>query len=120
MSTGDVLDPDVVDRLRQLTPPGEPDVLTEILQLFLDDVPGRIETLRAATAAGDAIAVQRAAHSLKGSSGNIGARALYEVCRQLDDSAKSGDLSRVTLLLDRLVVEYGRVEAEIKRLVGRG
>jgi HPt (histidine-containing phosphotransfer) domain-containing protein len=117
MSTGDVLDPDVVDRLRQLTPPGEPDVLTDILHLFLDDVPRRIETLRAATAAGDATAVQRVAHSLKGSSGNIGARALYDVCRQLDDSAKSGDLARVGPLLDSLGAEYGRVEAQIKRLL---
>lgn len=117
MSTGDVLDLDVVDRLRQLTPPGEPDVLTEILHLFLDDVPRRIETLRAALGAGDAVAVQRAAHSLKGSSGNIGARAMYDVCRQLDDGAKAGDLARLQPLVDRLVSEYARVEAEIRRLM---
>ena len=117
MSTGDVLDPDVVDRLRQLTPPGDPDVLTQILHLFLDDVPKRIETLRAATAAGDAIAVQRTAHSLKGSSGNIGARALCEVCQQLDDGAKAGDLARLRSLVESVVSEYARVEAEIRRLL---
>jgi HPt (histidine-containing phosphotransfer) domain-containing protein len=117
MSTGDVLDPDVVGRLRQLTPPGEPDVLTEILRLFLDDVPRRIETLRAATAAGDAIAVQRAAHSLKGSSGNIGARALYDVCRKLDDTAKAGNLVRLQPLVDALADEYTKVETEIRSLL---
>lgn len=118
MPGGDVLDPDVVKGLRQLTPAGEPDVLVEILTVFLDDVPKRIVALRAAAAAGNAIAMQRAAHSLKGSSGNIGARALHDVCRQLDDRARSGDLTRLTPLLESLATEYGRVEAEIKRLLG--
>ena len=118
MSSGDVLDPDVVKSLRQLTPAGEPDVLVEILTVFLDDVPKRIVALRAAVVAGDAFAMQHAAHSLKGSSGNIGARALHDVCRQLDDRARSGDLARVTPLLESLATEYGRVEAEIKRLLG--
>ena len=117
MPSGDVLDPDVVQSLRQLTPPGEPDVLVEILTVFLNEVPKRIVALRAAAVAGDALAMQRAAHSLKGSSGNIGARALHEVCRQLDDRARSGDLTGVTPLLDSLATEYDRVEAEIRRLL---
>jgi HPt (histidine-containing phosphotransfer) domain-containing protein len=117
MPSGDVLDPDVVRGLRRLTPAGEPDVLVEILTVFLDDVPKRILALRAAAVAGDAFAMQRAAHSLKGSSGNIGARALHDVCRQLDDHARSGDLTRVTPLLDSLAIEYDRVEAEIRRLL---
>jgi HPt (histidine-containing phosphotransfer) domain-containing protein len=118
MPSGDVLDPDVVKSLRQLTPAGEPDVLVEILTVFLDDVPKRIVALRAAAAAGDAFAMQHAAHSLKGSSGNIGARALHDVCRQLDDRARSGDLTRVTPLLESLATEYDKVEVEIKRLLG--
>ena len=119
MSARDVLDPAVVERLRQLTPPGEPDVLHEVLTLFLTEVPKKIDALRAAVAAGDMAAVQRTAHSLKGSSGNIGARALYDVCRRLDDDAKSGELARLPPLLARVVAEYARVEAEISKLVGR-
>ena len=48
MTTRGVLDPAVVDRLRQLTPPGEPDVLAEIFTVFLEEVPRRIERLKAA------------------------------------------------------------------------
>jgi len=118
MNAHDVLDPDVVERLRQLTPPGEPDVLAEIFNLFLDDVPKRIDALRSAVLSGDAVKVQRTAHSLKGSSGNIGARAMHEVCRQIDERAKDGDLARVQSLLERLTSEYVKVEAELKRLLG--
>ena len=117
MSARDVLDPDVVESLRQLTPPGEPDVLGEILSLFLDEVPKKIVTLRSAVTSGDAVNVQRTAHSLKGSSGNIGARAMYDVCRQLDDQAKSGELARLQALVDALHAEYHKVEVEIRRLL---
>ena len=46
MTVPPVLDPAVLESLRQLTPPGEPDVLKVVLQLFLDDVPARVERLR--------------------------------------------------------------------------
>ena len=112
-----VLDPAVIESLRQLTPPGEPDVLKEVLQLFLEDVPGRIERLRTAWQAGNAVEVQRCAHSLKGSAGNIGASHLLAVCRLLDDHGKSGDLSNLPGLVASLDDEYARVAAEIQRLV---
>ena len=112
-----VLDPAVIESLRQLTPPGEPDVLKEVLQLFLEDVPGRIDRLRSAWRSGDAAAVQRAAHSLKGSAGNIGADDLLAVCRQLDEHGKAGDLSGLSPLVASLDSEYARVEAEIQTLI---
>jgi HPt (histidine-containing phosphotransfer) domain-containing protein len=116
MTTRGVLDPAVVDTLRQLTPPGEPDVLAEILTVFLTEVPRRIDRLTTAWRAGDAAEVQRAAHSLKGSSGNIGADALFEVCKQIDERAKAGEL-RIEPLIDALGREYASVEAEIRRLL---
>ena len=119
MHAHDVLDPDVVESLRQLTPPGEPDVLTEIFNLFLDEVPKRIDALRSAMLSGDAVKVQRTAHSLKGSSGNIGARAMHEVCRQIDERAKDSHLAELHPLVDALTVEYRRVETEIGRLLGK-
>ena len=117
MNAHDVLDPDVVESLRQLTPPGEPDVLAEIFNLFLDEVPKRIDALRSAVTSGDAVKVQRTAHSLKGSAGNIGARAMHEVCRQIDERARAGELATLQSLVDTLVAEYGKVEAEIRRLL---
>ena len=120
MNARDVLDPSVVESLRQLTPPGEPDVLVEILNLFLNEVPKKIGTLRSAVIASDAISVQRTAHSLKGSSGNIGARAMHDICRQLDDRAKSGELARLQSLVEELDAEYSKVETEIRKLLGQG
>lgn len=111
------LDPAVLDSLRELTPPGEPDLLAEVLQLFVTDAPARIERLRAAGQARDAEGVQRAAHSLKGSAGNIGANQLMAVCGRLDELGRSGDLSALAPLMASLEAEYGRVAAEIQELI---
>ncbi len=117
MTANPALDPAVVASLRELTPPGEPDVLTEVLQLFLADVPGRVARLRDACAAGSAADLQRAAHSLKGSAGNIGAHDLYAVCRHLDERGRTGDLAGVSGLVAELETEYARVVTEIQRLI---
>jgi HPt (histidine-containing phosphotransfer) domain-containing protein len=117
MGAPPVLDPTVLESLRQLTPPGEPDVLKELLTLFLEDVPGRIEKLRAAWQAGDAVGVQRSAHSIKGSAGNIGATELYGVCSRIDAQGRSGDLAPLGPMVESLDAEFAKVTAEIQELI---
>ncbi|MFM8533029.1 MAG: Hpt domain-containing protein [Acidimicrobiia bacterium] len=113
----DVLDPAVLDVLRSLSAPGEPDVLTEVLQLFMVEVPPRLDKLRNAWAEGNIQEVHRSAHSLKGSAGNIGANAMFAVCKELDEKSRSADTGAIGSLVDALGVEYGRVQAEIERLL---
>ncbi|HYE87818.1 MAG TPA: Hpt domain-containing protein [Vicinamibacterales bacterium] len=120
MSESAVLDPSVLDALRQLTPPGEPDVLHDVLRMFLQEVPARMERLRNAMAAGNIEEVHRSAHSLKGSAGNIGAHALYSAFKALDEKSKSGNLDGAEALVEELRIEFGRVEAAIHRLIGSG
>lgn len=118
MAEPDVLDRAVMETLRQLTTPGEPDVLIEVLQLFLREVPPRMDRLRIAYAAGNIEEVYRAAHSLTGSAGNIGAQRLLGVCRQFDEMRRAGDLTDATSLVDALGTELDRVAAEIRLVIG--
>ena len=118
MSDAAVLDPAVIDSLRKLTPPGEPDVLSEVLRMFLQEGPPRMERLRNALAAGHIQEVHRAAHSLKGSAGNIGAQAMFAVCKALDDLGRTGDLAGAAALVEALETEFGKVETAIHRLIG--
>lgn len=117
MTRSEALDPAVVDSLRQLSMPGEPDVLREVLQLFLDEAPRRMARLNAACEERNAVDLQRNAHSLKGSSGNIGARRMYDLCRQLDERGHAADFNGARHLLASLAEEYASVEAAIRQLL---
>ena len=80
-------------------------------KLFLEEVPPRIARLRNAWAAGNIEEVHRAAHSLKGSAGNIGAQPAVSRCAASSTSmGKSGDLTGAAPLVDALGVEFGKVE----------
>jgi HPt (histidine-containing phosphotransfer) domain-containing protein len=117
MRAPSVLDPSVLASLRQLSLPGEPDVLTEVLTLFLSEVPPKMTRLRNACSSGNIEEMQRAAHSLKGSAGNIGAQGMFDVCRQLDGLGRSGNLEAASTLVAALDVEFDKVQAEIRRLL---
>jgi HPt (histidine-containing phosphotransfer) domain-containing protein len=66
---------------------------------------------------GDAPAVERAAHTLKGGSGTMGARGMSGLCAQLEHVSASGDLSQGSELLGRIREELGQfdraLEAEV-------
>jgi HPt (histidine-containing phosphotransfer) domain-containing protein len=109
----DALDPTVLDALRQLTQPGEPDVLTDVLGVFLADAPARIEAIGAAASAGDAEALRRSAHTFKGAAAAIGATALQAACRELEETARRGDLTPGAADLAPLYREFGRVRSQI-------
>ena len=112
---GPAIDPSVIDNLRQLNQPGEPDIVQQVLSLFLTDAAARIDALVRAVERGDAAALHRTAHALKGAAANIGATALQEQCRELEALGKQGTVAGAAPLLAALVAEFARVRAEIAR-----
>ena len=111
------LDPHVLDTLSRLTPPGEPDVLAQVLRLFLDEAPRRLERLRSVLAKGDAAEFQRVAHSLKGAAGNIGAHALCDAARRAEELGRTGRLDSAAPLLRDIELRLADVATEIKGLL---
>jgi HPt (histidine-containing phosphotransfer) domain-containing protein len=61
-----------------------PDIVEQLLQLFVDSTPELLEELHAAVEAGDADERRRAAHKLKGSCQNIGATFMASLCLSLE------------------------------------
>jgi two-component system, sensor histidine kinase and response regulator len=113
----------VLDRLRSLQTPGAPDVVAEVVGLFLDVAPGRLEALRAAAASFDLQEVGRLAHALKGSAVHVGAHGLARACFRLEELAR--DASSAAPLVDdpgpliRLVgVELERVQKALSERTG--
>ena len=105
------VDREVLARLRRLQGENEPDI---VAGMFLEDAHSRLEAIEEALQKGDAPAVARAAHTLKGGSGSIGARGMFGLCTQLEDVGASGDLSHGSELLGRIREELGRVERALE------
>ena len=114
------LDPEALASLRSLQEEGEPDVLQELVDMFLADAEPRLASLREAVARGDGGTVEKEAHALKGSCANFGAHPMAALCQQLQASGRSGDLADARDLLERLDQEYGRVCAALNAELSKG
>src|SRR5215831_7997606 len=92
----EVIDPVIIAGLRQLRTPGKSDPLSELIDLFLKEAPGRLDAVEKAIARNDASSMALTLNSvaaLKGSAGNLGARNLAALCEEIEQSAKTGFLA---------------------------
>jgi histidine phosphotransfer protein HptB len=119
MSESSVIDPQAIENLRALNPGDNDEFLREIAGIFLEDTPQRIAELDQSLAAGDIPKFTRAAHSIKGSSANLGAVGLRAVAEKLEHQSRTEGLGSVTGLLAELRIEYDRAETELNKLIGR-
>jgi two-component system sensor histidine kinase/response regulator len=81
---------------------GDLELLQEVAALFLEEYPVLLSHIRKAIQAGDALALEYSAHSLKGSVGNFGAKSAHEAAFQLELAGKAHDLSRAPERLAKL------------------
>ncbi len=115
-----VLDHAVLESLRGLQEEGEPDLLAELVEVFEQDVLPRLAALREALQNGDAGAIERTAHTLKGSAGNLGVARMAETARLLEESGRAGDLRAAPDLLRRLDADFEEARAEFSALPLKG
>jgi CheY-like chemotaxis protein len=113
------LDENVLAALRQLQQAGRPDIFKELIGLYLRDTPTQLVALREAVEAGRVNTVKTIAHTLKGSSANMGAPRMTDGCSELEEVGASGDLYKAPELLNRLEEEFGRVRAALEAKIAR-
>jgi CheY-like chemotaxis protein/HPt (histidine-containing phosphotransfer) domain-containing protein len=92
-------------------------VLAEFVGMFTAQVPERIAEMRAAFKQGDLARIASVAHSLKGASGNLGARLVAEVAKRMEHAGKAGNGNAMQTDLDELDVRYAEAEAALKALL---
>jgi CheY-like chemotaxis protein/HPt (histidine-containing phosphotransfer) domain-containing protein len=99
---------------------GDSQLACELIDLLFQQLPLLRADVDKALAARDGRALGRAAHSLKGSVGNFGARTAMELAKKLELSIPaSGDFEQAASLRSQLEKELTLLEAELKALRGR-
>jgi histidine phosphotransfer protein HptB len=114
-----VIDQHAIDNLRALNPGDQDEFLREITAIFLEDTPHRIAELEQSLVAGDVSKFTRAAHSIKGSSSNLGAMALRAVAEKLEHEGRTVGLANVSGLITQLKAEFGRAQVALSGLTRR-
>jgi len=103
-TSADAVNYAVLDKLRELQEEGEPDILTDLINLFISDASGRLASMETAVAEQNDETLQLAAHTLKGSSSNLGAQGMVQLCSELEKADQwdhSVDVPNVLAQLER-------------------
>jgi PAS domain S-box-containing protein len=88
---------------------GDIELLKEIAQMFLEESPILMEKMRDALVRGDSNALERAAHTVKGSVGNFVAKPAFEAARRAEQVGRDGDMNEAE-------AAYNALKAELERL----
>ena len=113
----DVLDPSAIATLKSLEDPDDPGVVKQIVDLFARDAPKAVQGILEGLAANDPKRIERFAHTLKGSSGNVGARALQRLCARIEAHGRAGETEPVGSLTAELEYEAERAVAALMLVV---
>jgi two-component system, sensor histidine kinase and response regulator len=97
---------------------GDEDLLRQICRIFLDESPNLLRKLQEAIADTDAEAVMRAAHSLKGELGYLGAPEAAQAARELEDMGHEKNLSGAPELFTVLERELAGLHLALKEPAG--
>lgn len=95
---------------------GDRELLDELLRLFIEGSPAAMQEMRQALHERDAHRLDRLAHTIKGSSGSLGANRTAEAALVLEMRARSGALENAGDLIDALQAELDRVLPEMESL----
>ena len=107
--------PQASDRLIELD--GTSKLLRSMIGLFLKDAPASMEALVKAAEDGDVEGVREAAHAIRGSAANFGARTLVELTSKIEDQARTGQLpSEGDVVVARKALDHAA--AELRHVTG--
>jgi len=103
------LDRAALNNIRALQRPGSPNLLGKLIHVYISSSQELMASLRDGIAQADSEAVRKAAHALKSSSANLGAKQLAGLCKDLEALGRANDLNRAPALYSQVESEYARV-----------
>ncbi|MCK4504231.1 MAG: response regulator [Candidatus Aegiribacteria sp.] len=91
------------------------ELIREILDLFKNNADGIMTSMKNAALKDDLDTIRKSAHSLKGSSGNIGAKAFMETMRSIEEACADGDVNSVRTRVRQSEEDYTELMEELEK-----
>ena len=95
---------------------GNPDLITTIIDSFLNDCPDYMASIRAAVEDEEGEVLEREAHGLKGAAGSLRAVPTSEAAQVLEEMGHTGNFEEAESALDALEHEVERLKADLRAL----
>jgi HPt (histidine-containing phosphotransfer) domain-containing protein len=111
-----VIDMNTVQELLDLCEDGDAGLLVELIEIFLRDGAAHARAVADGAGTTDLEKVERAAHALKGSSGNLGAHLLMAVAEQVQLASRTGQVDQVVALAPELTKRFAEAELALREL----
>jgi HPt (histidine-containing phosphotransfer) domain-containing protein len=111
MTESDILDPRAAARLRDW---GGDKLLSQMVRLFLENSPTRMDQIRSAVDADNPRQAEMGAHSLKSSAANLGAEELRSLAGEMEKIAAACDVDGMRARLSHLDAAYARAVSALE------
>lgn len=108
------VDSSALEKIAALQRDGHPSILHKVITMYFQSSADLLEKIREAIASGDGPTVNRAAHTLKSSSANLGAFGLADLCKKMELLGKANTLQDAGTLLSSIERQYEGVEEALK------
>ena len=102
----------VDDLLRRMM--GDRDLATEIIAEFIDDLFNQISGLEKSVSLGATDMIVRQIHTIKGASGNVGAKRLERLAREAEKAGVAHDSDQANAFISDLLHQAGLLKDELK------
>lgn len=103
LATKSAIDLDYLKGLDVLQSEGLPDIVCELIDLFLSSGPGKIQVMGEALQARDFELLRKTAHCFKSTCHNVGAKDLASLCQQIEDMTMDAACTEKTKELEQLL-----------------
>ncbi len=113
---GAAIDQSVIEDIRKLGARNS-DLLERVLQTYLQEAPKIIEQIYTAISSADYDLLRAQAHALKSSSGNVGARGIMELSKDLEAKGKAADGQGLDEMGQQLKHEYSLVRDALNEIM---
>ena len=111
-----VIDLGQIAQLRELGGEDEPELVLDLIELFLSDAHQRLAEMRLALMTQDHRTIARTAHTLKSSAGSMGAVLLSQVCKEIEELARNCAGSELNSRAESCFEAYEKTEQALKLL----
>ncbi|MEA2008213.1 MAG: Hpt domain-containing protein [Chloroflexota bacterium] len=112
----EILDMRIIEQLKMVMGDDAADVIADLVDTLLKSGSEQLSVMEQALADEDLEIVKFKAHTLKGSSGNMGAKAVSAVCFEMEKMAADDNLQGARNLFDGLFKNFEQAMVALKQL----